>query len=48
MGKTKPIAETGLGRHELALATAAAYFGLNRGIRVNDVDVRKQESNSLN
>ena len=28
MGKKKVIAETGAGQHGVALATAAAYFGL--------------------
>jgi tryptophan synthase beta chain len=28
LGKTRVIAETGAGQHGVALATAAAYFGL--------------------
>jgi tryptophan synthase beta chain len=45
MGKTKLIAETGAGQHGVALATAAAYFGLDCEIHMGDVDVKKQSSN---
>lgn len=45
MGKTKLIAETGAGQHGVALAAAAAYFGLECEIHMGEVDVGKQRSN---
>jgi tryptophan synthase beta chain len=45
MGKTKLIAETGAGQHGVALATAAAYFGLQCEVHMGEVDVGKQASN---
>ena len=45
MGKKKVIAETGAGQHGVALATAAVYFGLERGIYMGAVDVKKQAPN---
>lgn len=45
MGKTKLIAETGAGQHGVALATAAAYFGLECEIHMGAVDTEKQKSN---
>lgn len=45
MGKTKLIAETGAGQHGVALATAAAYFGLECEVHMGEVDVGKQSSN---
>lgn len=45
MGKTKLIAETGAGQHGLAVATAAAYFGLECEIHMGEVDIIKQSSN---
>lgn len=45
LGKTKLIAETGAGQHGVALATAAAYFGLECEVHMGAVDVRKQSSN---
>lgn len=45
LGKTKVIAETGAGQHGLALATAAAYFGLECEIHMGEVDVYKQAVN---
>ena len=45
MGKKKIIAETGAGQHGVALATAAAYFGLECDIYMGAVDVRKQAPN---
>ena len=45
MGKTKLIAETGAGQHGLAVATAAAYFGLECEIHMGEIDVIKQSSN---
>lgn len=45
MGKTKLIAETGAGQHGVALATAAAYFGLGCEVHMGAVDIEKQKSN---
>jgi len=45
MGKKKLIAETGAGQHGVALATAAAYFGLECEIHMGDVDIVKQAPN---
>ncbi|MCL1996051.1 MAG: tryptophan synthase subunit beta [Defluviitaleaceae bacterium] len=45
MGKTKIIAETGAGQHGVALATAAAYFGLECDIYMGEVDIAKQHPN---
>lgn len=45
MGKTKLIAETGAGQHGVALATAAAYFGLDCDIYMGEVDIAKQAPN---
>lgn len=45
MGKKKLIAETGAGQHGVALATAAAYFGLDCEIYMGAVDVKKQAPN---
>lgn len=45
MGKRKLIAETGAGQHGVALATAAAYFGLECEIHMGAVDIEKQSSN---
>lgn len=45
MGKKKIIAETGAGQHGVALATAAAYFGLECDIYMGAVDVKKQAPN---
>ena len=45
MGKEKLIAETGAGQHGVALATAAAYFGLKCGIYMGEVDIAKQHPN---
>jgi len=45
LGKTKVLAETGAGQHGLALATAAAYFGMECEIHMGEVDVIKQASN---
>ena len=41
MGKKKVIAETGAGQHGVALATAAAYFGLECDIYMGAVDIQK-------
>ena len=45
MGKKKVIAETGAGQHGVALATAAAYFGLECDIYMGSVDIEKQAPN---
>jgi tryptophan synthase beta chain len=45
MGKKKLIAETGAGQHGVALATAAAYFGLECDIYMGEVDMKKQHPN---
>ena len=45
MGKKRIIAETGAGQHGVALATAAAFFGLECTIYMGEVDVAKQAPN---
>ena len=45
MGKKKLIAETGAGQHGVALATAAAYFGMECDIYMGEVDIEKQHPN---
>ncbi len=45
MGKKKLIAETGAGQHGVALATAAAYFGLECEIHMGEVDMEKEFPN---
>jgi tryptophan synthase beta chain len=45
MGKKKLIAETGAGQHGVALATAAAYFGLECDVYMGEVDIAKQHPN---
>ena len=45
MGKKKVIAETGAGQHGVALATAAAYFGLECDIYMGKTDIEKQAPN---
>ncbi|NLE54803.1 MAG: tryptophan synthase subunit beta [Lentisphaerae bacterium] len=45
MGKKRVIAETGAGQHGVALATAAAYFGLECEIHMGEVDIAKQAPN---
>ena len=45
MGKKKLIAETGAGQHGVALATAAAHFGLECEIHMGIVDIEKQAPN---
>ncbi|MDO5620726.1 MAG: tryptophan synthase subunit beta [Paracoccus sp. (in: a-proteobacteria)] len=45
MGKTKLMAETGAGQHGVALATAAAYFGLECEIHMGEVDIAKEAPN---
>ncbi len=47
MGKKKVIAETGAGQHGVAMATAAAYFGLPCDIYMGEVDIVKQHPNVL-
>ncbi len=45
MGKKKLIAETGAGQHGVAIATAAAYYGLECEIHMGSVDIAKQAPN---
>jgi len=45
LGKTKVIAETGAGQHGVALATAAAYFGVECEIHMGEVDIAKEHPN---
>ncbi|MFP4164323.1 MAG: tryptophan synthase subunit beta [Chitinispirillaceae bacterium] len=45
MGKKKVIAETGAGQHGVALATAAAYFGVECEIHMGEVDIAKEHPN---
>ena len=45
MGKKRLIAETGAGQHGVALATAAAHFGLECEIHMGEVDIEKQAPN---
>lgn len=45
LGKKRLIAETGAGQHGVALATAAAYFGLECEIHMGEVDIIKQAPN---
>lgn len=47
MGKKKLIAETGAGQHGVALATAAAYFGLECEIHMGEVDMKKEHPNVM-
>lgn len=47
MGKKKVIAETGAGQHGVALATAAAYFGLECEIYMGEVDIAKEHPNVI-
>ncbi len=44
-GKKKLIAATGAGQHGVALATAAAYFGLECEIHMGEVDIKKEHPN---
>ncbi len=47
LGKKKVIAETGAGQHGVALATAAAYFGLECEIHMGEVDIKKEHPNVI-
>ncbi|WP_331774362.1 tryptophan synthase subunit beta [Sulfurospirillum sp. 1612] len=47
LGKEKLIAETGAGQHGVALATAAAYFGLECEIHMGEVDIEKEHPNVI-
>lgn len=47
MNKKKLIAETGAGQHGVALATAAAYLGLECEIHMGKTDIEKQRPNVL-
>lgn len=45
LGKKKIIAETGAGQHGVAVATAAAFFGLECEIHMGEVDIKKEAPN---
>lgn len=45
LGKKKLIAETGAGSHGTAVATAAAYYGLECDIYMGETDIKKQAPN---
>ncbi|MDD3463015.1 MAG: tryptophan synthase subunit beta [Sulfurospirillaceae bacterium] len=45
LGKKKLIAETGAGQHGVAIATAAAYFGLECEIHMGEIDIAKEHPN---
>ncbi len=47
LGKKKVIAETGAGQHGVALATAAAYFGMECEIHMGEVDIKKEHPNVI-
>lgn len=47
LGKKKLIAETGAGQHGVAIATAAAYLGLECEIHMGEVDIQKERPNVL-
>lgn len=47
LGKKKIMAETGAGQHGVALATAAAYFGLECEIHMGEVDIAKEHPNVI-
>lgn len=47
MGKKKIIAETGAGQHGVAMATAAAYLGLECEVHMGATDIIKQRPNVL-
>ena len=45
MGKTRIIAETGAGQHGVAVATAAARFGLPCTVFMGATDMERQKPN---
>lgn len=45
MGKKRVIAETGAGQHGVAVATAAALFGLTCAVYMGEEDIRRQRPN---
>ncbi len=47
LGIKKLIAETGAGQHGVALATSAAYFGLECEIHMGEVDIKKERPNVI-
>ncbi len=47
MGKKNLIAETGAGQHGVAIATAAAYFGMECDVYMGEVDIEKQHPNVI-
>ncbi|NLC28386.1 MAG: tryptophan synthase subunit beta [Campylobacteraceae bacterium] len=47
LGKKKLIAETGAGQHGVAIATAAAYFGLECEVHMGESDIIKEHPNVI-
>ena len=45
IGKKRLISETGAGQHVVAIATAAAFFGLECEVHMGEVDIAKQAPN---
>ncbi len=45
MGKTRLVAETGAGQHGVAVATAAALFGMECVVYMGEVDIERQALN---
>ncbi len=45
LGKKKLIAETGAGQHGVAIATAAAFYGMECDVYMGSVDIAKQAPN---
>ena len=45
IGKKRLIAETGAGQHGVAIATAAAFYGLECEVHMGEVDIAKQAPN---
>lgn len=45
IGKKRLIAETGAGQHGVAIATAAAFFGLECEVHMGEMDIAKQAPN---
>ncbi|MBO0841607.1 MAG: tryptophan synthase subunit beta [Nocardioides sp.] len=45
LGKRRVVAETGTGQHGVAVAAAAAYFGLDCTVYMGSVDVARQSAN---
>ncbi len=45
MGKTRLVAETGAGQHGVAVATAAALFGMECVVYMGEIDIERQALN---